>query len=54
LTSHQAPGLPDERAAILDALRNPINSAPLKDKVKAGETVSIFHTDITHHSRGDK
>lgn len=47
ITSHQAPGLPDERAAILNALRNPINSAPLRDKVKPGQTVTIVHTDIT-------
>jgi nickel-dependent lactate racemase len=47
LTSHQAPGLPDESAAILNALRHPINSAPLRDKVKPGQTVAIVHTDIT-------
>lgn len=47
LTCHQAPGLSDERAAILNALRNPINSASLMDKVRPANTVAIVHTDIT-------
>ncbi|HEU0296746.1 MAG TPA: nickel-dependent lactate racemase [Anaerolineales bacterium] len=47
LTSYQAPGLPDEAAAILEALRHPIDSAPLRDRVKPSNTVAIVHTDIT-------
>ncbi len=47
LTSRQAPGLPDEAAAIQGALRSPINAAPLREKVKPGDTVVIVHTDIT-------
>ena len=47
LTSRQAPGLIDEAAAILAALRSPINAAPLREKVKSGDTVAIVHTDIT-------
>jgi nickel-dependent lactate racemase len=47
LTSRPAPGLPDEAAAILSALRSPINAAPLREKVKPGDTVAIVHTDIT-------
>lgn len=47
LTSRQAPGLADEAAAILEAMHHPINSAPLEDRVKPGDTVAIVHTDIT-------
>ncbi len=47
LTSRQAPGLPDESAALLAALRQPIGSVPLRERVKPGETVAIVHTDIT-------
>ena len=47
LMSRQAPGLPDEGDAIVDALRHPIDSEPLKDRVKSGDTVAIVHTDIT-------
>ncbi len=45
--SLQAPGLRDASAAILSAIRSPINSEPLRGKVKPGETVAIVHTDIT-------
>ena len=41
------PGVPDEAAAIRDALRQPIASAPLADLVKPGDTVVVEHTDIT-------
>jgi nickel-dependent lactate racemase len=47
LVSKQAPGLPDECAAIVHALRHPIASAPLRAKVRPGDTVVIVHTDIT-------
>jgi nickel-dependent lactate racemase len=47
LASRQAPGLPDERAAILEALRHPIGSPPLCALVKPGQTAAIVHTDIT-------
>jgi nickel-dependent lactate racemase len=47
LVSKQAPGLPDERAAIVHALRHPIGSTPLREKVRPGDTVVIVHTDIT-------
>ena len=41
------PGVPDEAAAIRDALRQPIASAPLADLVEPGDTVVVEHTDIT-------
>lgn len=47
LTSKQAPGLPSAPEALRAALRQPIGSAPLRDKVKPGQTAVIVHTDIT-------
>lgn len=41
------PGLKDEKQAIRDALRNPISSPPLRESVKATDTVSIVISDIT-------
>ena len=41
------PGLEDHKEAIRQALRNPINSAPLRESVKATDTVSIVISDIT-------
>lgn len=41
------PGLPDEREAILRALREPIGSPPLKELVKPDDTVAILFSDIT-------
>ena len=45
--SRYIPGLIDETAAIQDALRNPVQSAPLVGRVKPGEKVVIAHSDIT-------
>ena len=41
------PGLPDEREAILRALREPIGSPPLKELVRPDDTVVIVFSDIT-------
>ena len=41
------PGLPDETAALYDAICHPIDSAPLAELVKPGDTAIIVHTDIT-------
>lgn len=40
-------GLPDERAAIIRALENPIGTKPLKALIKPGDKVCISFTDIT-------
>ncbi len=40
-------GLADERAAIVEALRRPIESPPLRELVRAGQRVVVVHTDIT-------
>ncbi len=41
------PGLPDERAAVLDALEKPVGAAPLRAQVSPTDRVSILFTDIT-------
>jgi len=49
---HEIEGCPaaaieDVPAAVRAALRNPIGTPPLKEVVKAGETVAIVVSDIT-------
>lgn len=39
--------LPDPAAALRDALRSPIGSAPLRERVAASDTVAIVFSDIT-------
>lgn len=48
------PGFADEGAALLDAIRNPIGSPPLRDLVKPGNSVVIVHTDITRATPNDR
>ena len=50
---HKA-GLPDERAAVIRALENPIGAKPLKDIVKPGQKVCITFTDITRATPNDR
>ncbi|MBI3882079.1 MAG: nickel-dependent lactate racemase [Verrucomicrobia bacterium] len=49
-----APGLADERAAVLDALRQPIAAKPLRDWVKPGDKVCIVFTDITRATPNER
>lgn len=42
-----ATGLPDERGAVHEALRNPIAARPLKDWIKPDSRICIAFTDIT-------
>ena len=37
----------DLKQAVLDAIRNPVGSAPLREVVKAGDKVVILVSDIT-------
>jgi nickel-dependent lactate racemase len=48
------PGLPDETAALRHALRQPIDSPPLADLIKPGDTAVIVHTDITRATPNDR
>ena len=41
------PGLPDERGALRNAIRNPIDSEPLRRAVRRDQTVAISVCDIT-------
>jgi nickel-dependent lactate racemase len=41
------PGLPDEHAAFVEAVRHPIGGAPLRDIVRASDRVAIVIPDIT-------
>mgnify|MGYP000740094910 CR=1 FL=1 len=43
---HQ-PGLPDERAALLEALERPIGARPLREWIAPGQTVCLLFTDLT-------
>ena len=54
VTSRFVPGLADEAAALRDALRAPIGSAPLAEKVRATDTVVIVHSDITRATPNDR
>jgi len=48
------PGLPEEAAALRDALRQPIGSPPLAELVKPGDSVVIVHTDITRATPNER
>ncbi|MCH7787447.1 MAG: DUF2088 domain-containing protein, partial [Chloroflexi bacterium] len=41
------PGLPDESGALRNAIRNPIGTPPLRQMVRADNTVAISVCDIT-------
>ena len=43
----QTPGLKDERAAVWQAIENPVGSRPLRDLIRPGARVCIVFTDIT-------
>jgi lactate racemase len=44
--THEA-GLPNQKAAVLDALRNPIGRPPLRELFSVGDRVGIVFSDIT-------
>ena len=44
---HYVPGLSDEQNALRQALRHPMNKPPLRDLVRADQTVAISVCDIT-------
>lgn len=54
VSSRSVPGLPDEAAAIRDALRQPIGSPTLAAKVKPGDKVVIAHSDITRATPNER
>src|SRR6266700_3640201 len=54
LRSHKMPALADERSAFLAALRAPLESAPLAQRVRASDTVAIVISDITRPTPNER
>jgi len=48
------PGLPDERAAVVAALENPIGAPPLRALIQPGSKVCIGFTDITRATPNER
>ena len=48
------PGLADERTAIIEALKEPIGTRPLREWIKAGDRICISFTDITRATPNDR
>lgn len=47
-------GLPDEKAAVLAALRAPVSAAPLRGSVRSDQRVCIVFTDATRATPNDR
>ena len=47
IDAEQGAKITDLKQAVLDAIRNPVGSAPLREVVKAGDKVVILVSDIT-------
>lgn len=54
LTPRPVPGLPDEQASVLAALRDPMGSLPLRKLVRPGRRVVVVHSDITRPMPNDR
>lgn len=54
LSPKENPGLPDEPAALRNALCEPIGSAPLRERVRADDRVVIVFSDITRPMPNDR
>jgi len=48
------PGLPDEEAALREALRQPIASLPLRELVEPGQSVVVVFPDLTRPMPNDR
>jgi lactate racemase len=48
------PGIPDEAESFRDAVRNPINSKPLRELINANDRVAIVIPDITRPLPSDR
>ncbi len=51
---HFVAGVSDERAAITEALRRPLNSPPLRELVRPDDTVAIVFSDLTRPTPNDR
>ena len=54
ITPTHRPGLPDEKGAVLQALRTPIGSLPLLQRIKPTDKICILFTDITRATPNDR
>ncbi len=54
LRPKHVPGVPDEAAALRAALRSPLSSAPLRERVRPQDTVAILFSDITRPMPNDR
>jgi nickel-dependent lactate racemase len=48
------PGLPDEQAALVAALRAPVGSPPLRELVRPDDTVAVVFSDLTRPMPNDR
>ncbi len=48
------PGLPDEQAAILEALQAPLSAPPLRERVRPDDTVAVVFSDLTRPMPNDR
>ena len=48
------PGLPDEKAAVLAALRQPMSARPLRESIAPGARVCIVFSDLTRPTPNDR
>ena len=48
------PGLPDERAALVSALRSPEGGLPLRDLTRPNDTVAVVFSDLTRPVPNDR
>jgi lactate racemase len=47
-------GLPDEKAAVIEALTSPIADKPLREQIKATDKVCVVFTDITRATPNER
>ena len=47
---HACPEAPDESMAVAEALAHPVGAAPLKERVRQGQTVAIVATDSSRYA----
>src|SRR5579885_230025 len=45
--SEPVPGLPDERAALIEAMRGPLSGRPLAEAVRGGQRAVVVFPDVT-------
>jgi len=54
LSPEPVPGLADEQAAIVEALRAPIGTPPLQDLVRPEDTLAVVFSDLTRPMPNDR